>query len=80
VLARGGEDRQFIDTHTEGFQAFAGQIETTAWSDIEAAAGIGREAIADAAEANALVPRSVDPRSKTPAFKSVLVQIVPESA
>ena len=50
VLARGGEDRQFIDTHTEGFQAFAGRIETTAWSDIEAAAGIGREAIADAAE------------------------------
>jgi anaerobic selenocysteine-containing dehydrogenase len=31
-------------------------------------------------EANALVPRTVDPRSKTPAFKSVVVEIVPESA
>jgi anaerobic selenocysteine-containing dehydrogenase len=29
-------------------------------------------------EANTLVPRDVDPRSKTPAFKSVLVDIVPE--
>jgi molybdopterin-dependent oxidoreductase alpha subunit len=31
-------------------------------------------------EANVLVPRDVDPRSKTPAFKSVLVEIVPETA
>jgi len=30
-------------------------------------------------EANVLVPRDVDPRSKTPAFKSVLVELVPES-
>jgi hypothetical protein len=30
-------------------------------------------------EANVLVPRHVDPRSKTPAFKSVLVEIAPES-
>ena len=29
-------------------------------------------------EANTLVPRDVDPRSKTPAFKSVLVEVVPE--
>ena len=29
-------------------------------------------------EANMLVPRDVDPRSKTPAFKAVLVEIVPE--
>ena len=29
-------------------------------------------------EANVLVPRDVDPRSKTPAFKSVLVTVVPE--
>ncbi len=31
-------------------------------------------------EANVLVPRDVDPRSKTPAFKSVLVEIVREPA
>jgi anaerobic selenocysteine-containing dehydrogenase len=30
-------------------------------------------------EANVLVPRDVDPRSKTPAFKSVLVEVVPDS-
>lgn len=30
-------------------------------------------------EANVLVPRDVDPRSRTPAFKSVLVELVPES-
>jgi molybdopterin-dependent oxidoreductase alpha subunit len=30
-------------------------------------------------EANVLVPRDVDPRSKTPAFKAVLVEVVPES-
>jgi anaerobic selenocysteine-containing dehydrogenase len=29
-------------------------------------------------EANVLVPRAVDPRSKTPAFKSVEVELVPE--
>ena len=31
-------------------------------------------------EANVLVPRDVDPRSKTPAFKSVVVEVVPEPA
>jgi molybdopterin-dependent oxidoreductase alpha subunit len=31
-------------------------------------------------ESNVLVPRDVDPRSKTPAFKAVLVDVVPESA
>ena len=30
-------------------------------------------------EANALVPRDIDPRSKTPAFKSVLVELIPET-
>jgi molybdopterin-dependent oxidoreductase alpha subunit len=29
-------------------------------------------------EANTLVPRDVDPRSKTPAFKAVLAEVVPE--
>ena len=29
-------------------------------------------------EANVLVPRAVDPRSKTPAFKAVLVELLPE--
>jgi hypothetical protein len=29
-------------------------------------------------EANVLVPRDVDPRSKTPAFKSVIVEVIAE--
>lgn len=36
-------------------------------------------AIAYYPEANILVPRDVDPQSKTPAFKSVLVEITPEA-
>lgn len=35
-------------------------------------------AIAYYPEANILVPRDVDPQSKTPGFKSVLVEITPE--
>src|ERR671912_2688785 len=45
VLARGGHDRAFIEAHTEGFEAFAGQIEATPWSDIETASGVPRETI-----------------------------------
>ena len=30
-------------------------------------------------EANVLVPRDVDPRSKTPAFKAVLVEVAAEA-
>ena len=30
-------------------------------------------------EANALVPRDIDPRSKTPAFKSVVIELIPET-
>ena len=30
-------------------------------------------------EANVLVPRDVDPRSRTPAFKSVVIELVPEA-
>jgi molybdopterin-dependent oxidoreductase alpha subunit len=50
VLARGGEDREFIDAYSEGFEPFARHVESTPWGAIEAAAGLGREAIADAAE------------------------------
>ncbi|OFW17138.1 MAG: histidine kinase [Acidobacteria bacterium RIFCSPLOWO2_02_FULL_67_21] len=45
VLERGSEDRAFIERHTEGFEDFRGRIESTAWSDIEAAAGVPRETI-----------------------------------
>jgi anaerobic selenocysteine-containing dehydrogenase len=31
-------------------------------------------------EANVLIGRTIDPQSRTPAFKSVVVRIIPESA
>jgi molybdopterin-dependent oxidoreductase alpha subunit len=50
VLERGGHDRAFIETHTENYEAFERQIAATPWSDIEIAAGVGREAIAGVAD------------------------------
>ena len=35
-------DREFIATHTEGFDAFAADLEATSWDDIEKASGISR--------------------------------------
>ncbi|CAN7666438.1 FdhF/YdeP family oxidoreductase [Caballeronia sp. LjRoot34] len=36
-------DREFISTHTEGFDAFAADLEVTSWDDIEKASGLTRE-------------------------------------
>jgi molybdopterin-dependent oxidoreductase alpha subunit len=33
-------DREFIATHTEGFDALAGQLDATSWNDIESASGL----------------------------------------
>lgn len=49
VLERDGHDRAFVERHTEGFADFRRRIESTAWSDIEAAAGVPRETIAKVA-------------------------------
>lgn len=38
-------DRDFLDGHTEGFEALREDLEATSWADIEASSGIGREAI-----------------------------------
>jgi molybdopterin-dependent oxidoreductase alpha subunit len=35
-------DREFIAAHTEGFDAFAADIEATSWDDIEKASGLAR--------------------------------------
>ncbi|QCP53124.1 FdhF/YdeP family oxidoreductase [Trinickia violacea] len=35
-------DREFIATHTEGFDAFAADLEATSWDDIEKASGLTR--------------------------------------
>jgi molybdopterin-dependent oxidoreductase alpha subunit len=35
-------DRDFIASHTQGFEAFAADLETTAWDDIETVSGLSR--------------------------------------
>ncbi len=53
--ARGGGvlDRAFIDQHTEGFEAFAADLEATPWPDIEEASGLGRAQLEEVAVAYA---------------------------
>jgi molybdopterin-dependent oxidoreductase alpha subunit len=51
VLAKGGEDREFIARHAEGFEAFVAHVDGVSWEAIEAATGVSRgeiEALADA--------------------------------
>lgn len=50
VLERGGANREFIDTATEGFDDFRRQVEATAWDEIERASGVGRDEIASFAD------------------------------
>jgi molybdopterin-dependent oxidoreductase alpha subunit len=49
VLERGGVDRQFIDQHTENFEALRQQVEATSWADIEAGSGVTRQSIEESA-------------------------------
>ena len=49
VLERGGLDREFIDQHTEDFEAVRQQVEATSWSDIEASSGVSRQSIEESA-------------------------------
>jgi molybdopterin-dependent oxidoreductase alpha subunit len=43
-------DRDFIEQHTHGFEAFEAFVRATEWADIEKAAGLGRAALEDAAQ------------------------------
>jgi molybdopterin-dependent oxidoreductase alpha subunit len=43
-------DRDFIEQHTMGFEAFEAFVRGTPWSDIEHASGLGRDALEAAAE------------------------------
>ncbi len=49
VLERGGLDQEFIDQHTENFEAVRQQVEATSWSDIEASSGVSRQDIEETA-------------------------------
>jgi molybdopterin-dependent oxidoreductase alpha subunit len=46
ILEHGGDNRAFIEQHTDGFDEFRRQVESTPWTEIERAAGVDREAIA----------------------------------
>jgi molybdopterin-dependent oxidoreductase alpha subunit len=50
VLELGGQDRAFVDRHTEGFAAFKHHIDSTSWPEIVAAAGVPRDTIVRVAE------------------------------
>ena len=50
VLELGGEDRAFVDGHTEGFAAFKHHIDSTSWPEIVASAGVPRDTIVRVAE------------------------------
>ena len=45
VLERGGHAPDFVQHHTEGFEAFERQVASTSWTDIETGAGVPRETI-----------------------------------
>ncbi len=45
LLADGRADKTFITSHTEGFDAYRADVETTSWDTIAAACGVTREAI-----------------------------------
>lgn len=42
-------DWQFIEEHTHGFHAFADKVRNTSWDEIEAASGLSRDALFEAA-------------------------------
>ena len=49
VLDRRGEDRAFIDGHTEGFEDFRRRVESVTWDEIETDAGVPRDTIEEIA-------------------------------
>ncbi|MDB4679407.1 FdhF/YdeP family oxidoreductase [Planctomycetaceae bacterium] len=66
VTSLGLSDRQRVTVHSD--EGNLPNIEVRAWEKIRAG-----NALMYYPEANILVPRSTDPRSKTPCFKSVLI-------
>ena len=50
VLEKRGEDRTFIERHTEGFDSFTRDIDSTSWSEIEARGGVSKSTLAEVAD------------------------------
>ena len=60
VLAREGVlDRDFIDNYTNGFETFAGALQTVTWDEIVEQSGVTREQIEQAAEIFAASERTI---------------------
>ena len=49
ILEMGAADRAFVDQHTEGFAAFAGDAQAAGWDELVAASGLTRASLEDAA-------------------------------
>ncbi|KQY54663.1 FdhF/YdeP family oxidoreductase [Lysobacter sp. Root494] len=49
VVERDAIDRDFIATHTQGFDAFAASLRATRWEDLERESGLARAQLEDAA-------------------------------
>jgi len=51
VVARGGAiDRDFIDTHTTGFDAFASALQNVSWAEVVEQSGVSKEQLEAAAQ------------------------------
>lgn len=50
VLERGGEDRDYLASATEGFDAYRAQVQAISWEEVEAGSGVDRATITQAAE------------------------------
>ncbi|MFZ9051071.1 MAG: FdhF/YdeP family oxidoreductase [Steroidobacteraceae bacterium] len=59
VLAQGAAAGTFIEAHTEGFEAYAADLASIDWSEIESATGLSRQAIEDVAACYARAERVV---------------------
>ncbi|PZP36652.1 MAG: CbbBc protein [Roseateles depolymerans] len=59
VLERDALDRDFIATHTTGFEAFAAHLRVQTWQDLELASGLTRTQLEQAAEVFIRAERSI---------------------
>jgi len=50
IVAADAVDREFVDTHCEGFAELRGDLEALDWADVEYATGLERERIEEAAQ------------------------------
>ncbi len=59
IVDAGAVDREFVDTHCEGFDELRRELETLSWPDVEYASGLRRSEIENVAELAAASERTV---------------------